>query len=251
MSGWIKLHRGIFDHWIASDSDYLSVWLRMLSDANFEDKKHLFNGSLMEVKRGQIIFGLEAWSAKTGVSIAKLRRMIKMLENDKMISRQKTNKYSLISILNYTKYQDDDRQSAGKAQADDKQNATPKEVKNIRIKEEKSIDDSAESPSEKKDFLADLFDKFWKHYPTKHGKQNAQKSFNKFLKGKTEHVCRFWMNLILAYYMDCRERQVVGYDALHASTYINQKRWEDDPEFMANFKREWKEQNAKPNQPAG
>jgi hypothetical protein len=30
----------------------------MLTDANFEDKKHLFNGALIEIKRGQIIFGL-------------------------------------------------------------------------------------------------------------------------------------------------------------------------------------------------
>lgn len=107
----------------------------------------------------------------------------------------------------------------------------------------KDIVDSVESPAVRKDFLAELFDKFWKHYPTKQGKQNAQKSFNKFLGKKPEHVCRFWMNLMLSYYMDCRERQVVGYDALHASTYINQKRWEDSPEFMANFKQEWLKEN--------
>lgn len=249
MSGWIKLHRGIFDHWIASDPECLCVWLRMLTDANFEDKKHLFNGSLIEIKRGQIIFGLEAWSAKTGVTISKLRRLLDMLEKDRMIDRQKTNRYSLISILNYSLYQDDDRQSASKTQADDKQTATPKELKNIRSKEVNTLVDSSESPSQQKaDLLADLFEKFWKHYTPiqgKQGKQAAKKAFEKLLKGKSEGQSRFWMNLMLAYYMDCRERQVVGYDALHASTYINQKRWEDNPEFMQNFKAEWLAENDK------
>jgi hypothetical protein len=243
MSGWIKLHRGIFDHWIASDPDYFCVWLRMLTEANFEDKKHLFNGALLEIKRGQIIFGLEAWSAKTGVTIAKLRKLLEMLENDKMINRQKTNKYSLISIVNYALYQDDDRQTACRTHAEDKQNATPKELKNIRSKEDNNLVDSGESPSEKNaDFLSELFEKFWGHYTPVQGKQGKQKAlakFKAFLKGKSEGQCRFWMNLMLAYYMDCRERQVVGYDALHAATYIHNKRWEDSPEFMENFKREW------------
>jgi hypothetical protein len=116
----------------------------------------------------------------------------------------------------------------------------------IRVdkKREKDLVDSVESPSEQKaDFLSELFDRFWGHYKTKQSKQAAQKSFYKFLKGKSEGQSRFWMNLMLAYYMDCRERQVVGYDALHASTYINQKRWEDNPEFMQNFKAEWLAEN--------
>lgn len=91
------------------------------------------------------------------------------------------------------------------------------------------------------DFIQSLFDKFWSHYTTKQGKQKALAKFKAFLKGKSEGQCRFWMNLMLAYYMDCREKQVVGYDALHAATYIHNKRWEDNPEFMANFKKEWLE----------
>ena len=121
----------------------------------------------------------------------------------------------------------------------------------IRIdkKRDKDLVDSSESPSQQKtDLLADLFEKFWKHYTPiqgKQGKQAAKKAFEKLLKGKSEGQSRFWMNLMLAYYMDCRERQVVGYDALHASTYINQKRWEDNPEFMQNFKAEWLAENGK------
>lgn len=244
MSGWIKLHRGIFDHWISSDPDYFCVWLRMLTEANFEDKKHLFNGSLLEIKRGQIIFGLEAWSAKTGVTIAKLRKLLEMLENDKMINRQKTNKYSLISITNYALYQDDDRQTACRTHAEDKQNATPKELKNIRSKEVNTLVDSIESPSV--DFQEIEFDRFWRNFPNKKAKAPALAAFKKLTKGKKESQIRFYVDLILNYHLDCVERGEIGADKLHAATLINQKRWEDNPEFFNNFKSEWIAKNAQP-----
>jgi hypothetical protein len=244
MCGWIKIHRSMLDHWIASDPEFLAVWVRMLSDANFTDKTTLFNGSLITVNRGQIIFGLEAYSKKTGVGISKLRRMIKLLEKDLMIDRQINNKFSLISILNYEKYQGDDRQAAPEPQADDRRPATSKEGNkvnnNINV-------DSDESTCNKKDVINKLFDTFWKHYGYKQGKQNALKSFSKFLKGKDDKKQSFWMNLMLSYYEHCRSEQVLGYEKLHAATYINNMRWNDDPEFMAQFKQEWiNEHNGKP-----
>lgn len=243
MSGWIKLHRGIFDHWIASDPDYFCVWLRMLTDANFEDKKHLFNGSLLEIKRGQIIFGLEAWSAKTGVTIAKLRKLLDMLEKDKMINRQKTNKYSLISITNYALYQYDDRQNASRKQAESNQNATPKELKNIRSKELNTSVDSSESPVVQNDFVSEQFARFWRNFPTKKSKVQTEKAFKKLMKGKRESQVKFWVDFILSYHLDCIDREEIGADKLHPSTLINQERWKDNPEFFDNFKKEWIAEN--------
>lgn len=133
--GWIKVHRALLDHWCATEPEALAVWVRLLCEANFESKKSMINGCLIEVERGQLVFGLDAFSKKSGVSVAKLRRIISMLESDGMISRQKTSKYSLISIACYDKYQDDDRQITGKSQANHNQIAAPKEVKNLRSKE--------------------------------------------------------------------------------------------------------------------
>ena len=133
--GWIKVHRALLDHWCATEPEALAVWVRLLCEANFESKKSMINGCLIEVERGQLVFGLDAFSKKSGVSVAKLRRIISMLESDGMISRQKTSKYSLISITCYDKYQEDDRQNTGKSQSNHNQIAAPKEVKNLRSKE--------------------------------------------------------------------------------------------------------------------
>lgn len=105
--------------------------------------------------------------------------------------------------------------------------------------------DSGEPTPASKEFINDLFGKFWQHYKYKQGKQAALKSFTKFMAKKPEGLCRFWMNLMLEYYMDCQQKEVLGYSNLHAATYINNKRWEDNPEFMTNFKAEWIAENGK------
>ena len=134
--GWIKIHRALLDHWCATEPEALAVWVRLLCEANFEDKKSLINGCLVDVQRGQLVFGLDAFSTKSGVSVMKLRRVISMLESDGMINRQKTSKYSLISIVCYDKYQEDNRQKSGIEQAKDNQITAPKEVKNLRREED-------------------------------------------------------------------------------------------------------------------
>lgn len=128
--GWIKLHRQLLDNWIMTEPEALSVWVRFLLEANHETKKKMLNGALVEIKRGQLIFGLEAFSARSGVSIAKLRRYLLLLEKDGMINRLKTAKYSLITITSFDSYQDSSSLNAGKSQANDKLPATPKECKN-------------------------------------------------------------------------------------------------------------------------
>lgn len=112
--GWIKLERSLTEHWIWQEPEALKLWIALLLAANFATKTKSFNGSIVEIKRGQLVYGRHAFSAKLGISEAKLRRLIKLFINDSMISQQKTNKYSIISITCYEKYQDVDQQMTGK-----------------------------------------------------------------------------------------------------------------------------------------
>lgn len=150
--GWVKIHRSIIGHWCSSDPDALAVWVRLICEANFEDKKTSIGGRLIDVKRGQLVFGLNAFSERSGVSVKVLRRVISQLEMDGMLGKQNFNKFSLITITCYDDYQDEGRQRAGKGQAEGRQRATPKEVKNLRSKETDSTspdDDALEGSYEK------------------------------------------------------------------------------------------------------
>jgi hypothetical protein len=137
--GFITLNRKVINHWCSSDPNFLAVWVRLLTEANWENKKSLINSHVVEIKRGQLIFGLNAFSHKSGVSVMKLRRIIKILEDEGMINRQKTNKYSMITITKYDEYQSVNKQRTSKEQADNKQITTPKPLEPLKPFKQKIV----------------------------------------------------------------------------------------------------------------
>jgi len=135
MGGWIKLDRSMLDHWVWQDADAQRIWLDMLMRANFEDKTRLFNGQLIHLKRGQLVFGRKVYADRLGINENKIRKVLKLLKSDRMIDQQTTNKYSIITITCYDKYQENTskapsthRQPTGKAP----------HLKNVRKKEGKN-----------------------------------------------------------------------------------------------------------------
>ena len=116
MNGWIRLDRKIQDSFMWDDPESLKLWLYLLMGAAIEDKTVSFNGKPLNLKRGQIVFGLHSASTRLGISVRRLRTTIKRFENCHQIDKQNFNKYSIISITNYCKYQDSDKQTTSKRQ---------------------------------------------------------------------------------------------------------------------------------------
>lgn len=109
MSGWIKLHRNIQDHWIFSEPKYFHWWSIMLLNANHKDKKISIGYNLYTIKKGECAYSIRTWSDKFKCSTKQVNNFFKMLENDSMIEKTVlgTGKQSttLINISNYSKYQ--------------------------------------------------------------------------------------------------------------------------------------------------
>lgn len=119
MKGWICLHRGVVDHWIYQEPEALKLWITMLIEANHENKKHMFNGAMIEINKGQLVCGRISLAGKTGISENKIRRYLDLLESDSMIHQQKTNKCSIITIVNYAQYQEKHQQTTIKKNEND------------------------------------------------------------------------------------------------------------------------------------
>lgn len=117
MNGWIRLDRKIQDSFMWDDPESLKLWLYLLMGAAIEDKTVSFNGKPLNLKRGQIVFGLNSASTRLGISVRRLRTTIKRFENCHQIDKQNFNKYSIISITNYCQYQDSDKPTPSKRQA--------------------------------------------------------------------------------------------------------------------------------------
>jgi hypothetical protein len=100
-NGFIKLWYALKDWEWADDPNTLSLWIHLLMEANWKDKE--WKGHT--IKRGQLVFGRSAWSKKTGLSERQLRTCINNLKTTNNIAVKTTNKFSILTIVNYEKFQ--------------------------------------------------------------------------------------------------------------------------------------------------
>lgn len=106
--GYIKLHRKLQDCWIwkmKEPFDKRSAWIDLLLEVNHTDTKLMFNGQLVEIKRGQTMTSIRKLAEKWSWSYDKTTRFLKLLESDGMIKKDSDNFRTLITIENYEVYQ--------------------------------------------------------------------------------------------------------------------------------------------------
>lgn len=100
------------------------AWIDLLLLANHTNSFFFKRGVKVEVERGQIGYDLDSLAKRWKWSRGKVERFIKFLENDNQIVRQKTNVTTLISIVNYKDYQNDDKANdKPNSKADNKPNS--------------------------------------------------------------------------------------------------------------------------------
>lgn len=107
--GYIKLYRIITEDplWCKEPFTRGQAWVDMLLLANHKDDYIRIRGNRIEVKRGQLAWSEISLSARWAWSRGKVRRFLAELESkmEQKIVQQKTRVTSLITILNYEKYQ--------------------------------------------------------------------------------------------------------------------------------------------------
>lgn len=140
MSGWIKIHRRLQDWEWYNDSNTVHLFLHLLLSANHGQK----NWRGIKVDRGQVVTGIHSLSEKLGMSNSKIRTALEHLKKTGELTSKSTNKYTIITICNYDRYQvsggivdnqistQNNKQTTSKQQANNKQITT---TKNIIIKE--------------------------------------------------------------------------------------------------------------------
>jgi len=141
-NGWIKIHRKIREKGYYKDSHYVHLWFHILLKANHKNKEFLFNGKILNIKRGQFVTGRKELSFETGINESKVERILKLFESEQQIEQQMNSKNRVITILSYDKYQDDEQQMNNKRTASEQQVNTNNNVKNI--KNEKKEDEILE-----------------------------------------------------------------------------------------------------------
>lgn len=106
MSGWIKIHRDIAEHWIFQDAEKFRWWMDMLFLASYENNRVNVGNRILEVKRGQFLGSLSFFVKRWGVSKERVINFLRLLQSDGMIDKKSDKNITLITICNYASYQD-------------------------------------------------------------------------------------------------------------------------------------------------
>jgi hypothetical protein len=133
-SGWIKLHRKILENsFCLGGMNKLGFWVYLLLSASHKDQSFVLGNTKIQIKQGQLLTGRKALAKQAGVSEGTIELWLDVLEkNLQQIVQQKTNKYRIITILNWDKYQDNKQQNDNKMTTEYQQNDTYKNVKNVK-----------------------------------------------------------------------------------------------------------------------
>ena len=140
--GFIKIHRSIMKWEWYQDQNTVAVFLHLLLNANWEDCR--YRG--YEVPRGSLVVGRKAIAKTLGISEQSVRTSLEHLKSTNEITIKSTNRFSIITITNWEKFQCLENESTNKSTNNltnnqpttNQQLTTYKEIKNIRNKEYKN-----------------------------------------------------------------------------------------------------------------
>jgi DnaD/phage-associated family protein len=138
--GYIKLYRKFVTWEWYDDINTSRLFLHLLFTVNWQDKK--WHG--VDVKRGSVITSLSKLSDETGLTLDQVRGSLAKLISTNEITKQTTNRYTIISVVKYNDYQVNDKdnpkqnttqltkQAPNEPQTDPTQTPTTKEFKELK-----------------------------------------------------------------------------------------------------------------------
>jgi len=137
--GYIKLHRSLLEWEWFDDEPTLRAFLYLLLTANYETTRYMGH----DIMPGERVTGYPTLAKQLGYSVQSVRTAIKRLKSTGEITVKTTNKFSIIRIENWEKYQNGNSQNNSQTnsqltvnqQATNSQLTTSKEYKNIRNRE--------------------------------------------------------------------------------------------------------------------
>jgi len=208
-NGWVKIHRSLLDWEWYHDIKVVRLFLHLLLKANHKDRK--FEGQT--IKRGQHVTSISSLSKETGLTGQQIRTALSKLISTNEITNKSTNKYRILTINNYDKYQNNDETvtstSTNKTtinqQTNNKQITTPEECKNVKNK------------------YTDAFQHLWEFY-----KNNSQpnspigekkKAFQKYSALVKEFSDDIIFKHVEAYLNECKRTDT---KTKHLVTFLNQ-----------------------------
>lgn len=213
MSGWIKLHRDIKNHWLYTEKRKFSkfeAWNDILLNVNFAPAKTIIKGKFIEVNRGESIMSLDSWAERWRWNKSSVKRFLELLKKDSMITLKNETVTTRLTVCKYEYYQ-------GERNANE---TSVKRKRNANETQTKPIEEEEENKEEKKEINIS-FESFWDLYDKKVG---SRKKCEKKWLNLTDEERQKVIDTLPMFKKGIREKQYQP----NPETYFNQERWNDE-----------------------
>ena len=214
--GYVKLWRKSFDSGLHKDPKTFLLWNYILCSVSHKEIDIIFNRKKVHLKAGEMATTLNRLAEPLFLSVQNIRTSLKYLEKYENLTSTSTNKYRIISVINWEIYQQTEilpnKQS-------NKYLTSTQQVPN------KLLYNKQEHKNVKNNYSSD-FEQFWAVYPKRIGKGAAYRSW---LKIKPNNgILKIIINSIEKQKHCDQWKRDGGQFIPHPATWLNQSRWEDE-----------------------
>lgn len=235
--GWIALHRKTLDNplWETEPFTRGQAWIDLLLLANHKEGKIIVRDNVITVERGQVGWSQKRLATRWKWSRTKVRNFLKYLENEQQIIQHKNYVSSLITIVNYNKYQSKGQQTGQQENS-----------KKTARRQQEDTNNNNNNVNNVNKYIYD-FKTFWEKYPRKIGKQKVEKIYKRKATSpkKETEIMEGLKKYLRKWRLEETDKQFIPYP----SSWLNQERWKDEVEmsrdvynkFARNSEDKWKE----------
>jgi len=252
--GYVKLWRKTLDSGLLQNATVLQVFIYLLLNTTHKPYRQMVGSSVVDLVPGQIVTGRKAIAKECQLSEQNVRTALKILENLKILTIQPTNKYSIVSFVNWDTYQQEQpatqpasqpssNQQVTSSQPAGNQQLTTNKNKEQRTKNKKentycaSAGDAPQAQDElvqgsaawKRKKRAESFELFWDAFAYKRGRGGAEKAWNAIPRLTDELMEK----ILEAARKEAAQRKLLieaGRTPKMAQGWISERRWEDEYE---------------------
>ena len=228
MDGWLKLYRSILDSAVFQDAEVLKVWIWLLCNVAFEQHDTICYGKVIHLKPGQIATGRKKIAQCTDLNENKVYRSLTTLKSLGNIEIKATNKYSIITVVNWDKYQEENGKRTSSEQQTNSKTTTEEQQDDSKRTQHKN---GKNGKKEKNIYICSFFQSVWDEYPKKLGKNKVTKAAMEQLEEAGEATV---MSAVRRYVEKIKRDGTDEKYIMHGSTFFNGA-WrdyvvEDNPE---------------------
>ncbi len=213
IGGWVRSQRDRFDHALFRRDKFCRgyAWDWMVSAAFIEEIQLDIQGQTITLNRGQFCHSLRFMAARFRWSEPTVRRFITRLKTDAMIETKVDAGQTVITICNFSKFQD-------------VENKPTQDVTQDVTQERRRSDAKKDKGNVKEDSIDQNFDEFWNLYPRKKSPGLARRAFKTAMKKVSFEDL---MSGLESYVATIRANGTEERFIKHPSSWLNGECWAD------------------------